>query len=213
MAPVICGASYLFSILQHVLVDQPKATCLLLGPLVKLALHEWQALTSAPNTTPMPIMAQTPCAPSYIGAVDASGVGLGGFRIRTEFGQPIQPLVFHCQLPQRSPLSSFHQPTPWARSPTVTLNWLPSSLALSFLPPTFPYIMPHYGVPLTTPLPSADVPRALPPLMPSTPSYFGCLPELAMKEHFAYDLCLSLEPLICLLFSVPVSLPFGSVVP
>lgn len=99
MALILCGASYLFSILQHVLVDQPNTTRLRLNPLVKLALLDWETLASTLHATLMPITALTPCAPGYLGTVDASGTGLGGFWIGTTFGQPIQPIAFRYQFP------------------------------------------------------------------------------------------------------------------
>jgi hypothetical protein len=99
MAPVICGASYLFSILQHILVDQLNASGLCLGPLVHLALHDWQTLALTLHTHPTPITALTPCAPCYLGPVDASGLGLGGFWIPSTFGHPFHPFVFRHPFP------------------------------------------------------------------------------------------------------------------
>jgi hypothetical protein len=83
MAVAIPGARYLFSILQHLLVEQPHATQLRLGTLVKESLQDWSTLASTLSQQPTPIQSLIPAPPSFLGAVDTSGSGLGGFWLPT----------------------------------------------------------------------------------------------------------------------------------
>jgi hypothetical protein len=99
MALAIHGASYLFSILQHVLVDQPTATRLRLNPLVHASLSEWCQLAMSLATHPVPITSLVPRAPAYVGAVDASRHGLGGFWISSRFGHLPHPTAFRFPFP------------------------------------------------------------------------------------------------------------------
>jgi len=76
MAIAIPGARYLFSLLQNVLVVQPTATRIRLHPLVVDSLKDW---VNTLSTHPTPLRSLVPAPPNFVGAVDASGIGLGGF--------------------------------------------------------------------------------------------------------------------------------------
>jgi hypothetical protein len=93
------GAAYLLSILQSVLVDQPNASRLHLHPTVHASLHDWDQLAHILHTHPMPIVALVPHAPQFIGAVNASGDGIGGFWIPTRHGILAQLIAFRWQFP------------------------------------------------------------------------------------------------------------------
>ncbi len=99
MAMVIPGAKYLFSILQHVLVDQPQSRRLRLSSLVQHSLRDWIHLASVLPQYPMPIASLVPRAPNYIGAVDASGTGIGGYWLPTSVGHLRHPLAFRVLFP------------------------------------------------------------------------------------------------------------------
>jgi hypothetical protein len=100
MATSLQGTTYLFSVLQHVLCDHPDSSRLRLSPLVKQTLADWSTIASTLATNPMPITSVVPQAPVYVGAVDASGIGCGGFWVETKFGQLPQPIAFRQQFPQ-----------------------------------------------------------------------------------------------------------------
>jgi hypothetical protein len=106
MAAAIQGGKYLFSILQHVLVDQPQAKRLRLNQLTKHALCDWLALATTITEHPVPIASLVPQAPAYIALVDASAQGIGGVWIPTQWTTTPHP-------------PSSHNTTPPARSPTV----------------------------------------------------------------------------------------------
>lgn len=97
MAMAIRGAKHLFSVLQHVLSDTTSKR-LRLSPLVRAALNDWDQLAQELQIRPMPIACLVPHAPSYLGAVDASADGCGGFWLATKFGQ-LQPTVFRFKFP------------------------------------------------------------------------------------------------------------------
>jgi len=101
MALAIPGARYLFSILQHVLIDQPHSSRLRLKPLVLQALQDWTRLATALTTCPTPIQTLVPTPPTFLGAVDASGAGLGGFYMATPYEpyQQAQPIIFRVPFP------------------------------------------------------------------------------------------------------------------
>jgi hypothetical protein len=99
MALAIRGASFLFSIFQSVLVDHPTATRLCLSPLVQTSLQDWLQLADSLATNPVPITTLVPRAPTYIGAVDASQAGLGGFWIPSRFGSLPTPIAFRMPFP------------------------------------------------------------------------------------------------------------------
>jgi hypothetical protein len=99
MATAIRGASYLFSILQHVLVDQPNTSRLRLPPLVKSSLADWQLLARSLAVYPVPITSLVPRAPSYVAAVDASGQGCGGIILPTRLSPVTTPLAFRWPFP------------------------------------------------------------------------------------------------------------------
>jgi hypothetical protein len=99
MSASIHGAKFLFSILQHVLVDQPRSARLRLSPLVHASLNDWKTLASQLAATPRPIAALVPQAPSYIGAVNASGTGCGGFWLPSKYGHLPQPIAFRLRFP------------------------------------------------------------------------------------------------------------------
>ena len=99
MGTAIRGAKYLFSILQHVLIDQPTSPRIRLTPLVRAALQDWQHLATTLAQTPMPISSLVPQAPRYVGAVDASGAGCGGFWLASIHGALPQPIAFRLRFP------------------------------------------------------------------------------------------------------------------
>jgi hypothetical protein len=99
MSTAIKGASYLFSILQHVLVDQPTARRLRLSSLVRRSLEDWQQIATSLATNPVPIASLVPRPPHYIGSVDASGFGVGGFWVPTSIGALTRPLLFRYPFP------------------------------------------------------------------------------------------------------------------
>ncbi len=98
MATAIPGAKYLFSLLQHVLVDQPTSSRLRLSHLVRASLQDWISLAQSLSSTPTPTRSLVPAPPEYIGSVDASGSGLGGFWVSTS--DPEKPaIVFRSRFP------------------------------------------------------------------------------------------------------------------
>jgi len=117
MATAIPGAKYLFSILQHVFRDQPNSARFRLGPLVKQALLDWGQLAQDLEATQMPIASLVPRAPHYIGAVDASGAGCGGYWVGSSFGSLIHPTAFRLQFPDH-----IKQALVSASNPTGTLT-------------------------------------------------------------------------------------------
>jgi hypothetical protein len=62
--------------------------------LIHIALMDWQHLAPTLRVKPMPIAALGPQAPHYVGAVDASRRGIGGFWLPTRFTDDAAPLVF-----------------------------------------------------------------------------------------------------------------------
>lgn len=54
MATALQGARYLFSVLQHVLKDQPTSSRLRLSPLVKQTLSDWASIANDLTSHPMP---------------------------------------------------------------------------------------------------------------------------------------------------------------
>jgi hypothetical protein len=100
MSPALQGTRYLFSVLQHVLTDQPRSSRLRLSHLVKHALLDWAHIAADLSSHPMPIASLVPRAPHYVGAVDASGIGCGGFWVATHHGQLPAPIVFRYAFPK-----------------------------------------------------------------------------------------------------------------
>jgi hypothetical protein len=98
MALAFRGAKYLFSILQHVLVDQ-HGPRLKLTPLVKQALQDWAALATQLHAYPVPIHTLVPGPPHYLTAVDASKTGMGGFWLPTSIMLDAQPCVWRARFP------------------------------------------------------------------------------------------------------------------
>jgi hypothetical protein len=101
MATAIPGARYLFylfSILQNVLVDQPTAARIRLHPLVVDSLNDWVTLANTLSTHPTPLRSLVPAPPDFVGAVDASGIGLGGFWTSTR-DTSVPALVFRLPFP------------------------------------------------------------------------------------------------------------------
>jgi len=117
MSTAIKGARYLFSILQSALVHPPTSPRIRLTPLLKAALSDWQALAEDLATHPVPISSLVPRAPHFIGAVDASQQGLGGFWLPTQHASQHQPLLFRCDFPP-----SIQQQLVSAKNPTGTLT-------------------------------------------------------------------------------------------
>lgn len=93
MAMAFQGARHLFSILQHVLVDQ-RGHRLKLSPLVKQALKDWEQLAHQIHHHPVPITNLVPRPPHYLTAVDASKQGMGGFWLPTNITLDSQPCVW-----------------------------------------------------------------------------------------------------------------------
>jgi hypothetical protein len=93
MSVALQGARYLFSVLQSVLSQQPTASRLCLSPFVHASLADWSILANTVTTYPVPITSLVSRAPHYVGAVDASKQGLGGFWLPTKFGKS-PPSVF-----------------------------------------------------------------------------------------------------------------------
>jgi hypothetical protein len=103
MSVALCGAGYLFSILQSVFVQQPTGSRVCLSPLIRAALSDWSHLASTIADHPIPITTLVPRAPHFVGSVDASKSGVGGFWLPTCFGTG-KPSAFH--LPFHSTLSN-----------------------------------------------------------------------------------------------------------
>ncbi len=99
MAMAIQGASYLFSILQHLLTDQPNTKRLRLTSLVESSLADWQVLAQSLAAYPVPITSLVLRAPQFVGAIDASGFGLGGFWLASPLGALPHPIAFRYQFP------------------------------------------------------------------------------------------------------------------
>jgi hypothetical protein len=100
MATALQGACYLFSVLQHVLLDHPTLSRVRLTPLVKQTLQDWQTLTVSLASKPMPIASLVPWAPHFLGAIDASGQGCGGVWIPSQHGRLEAPTVFRFPFPE-----------------------------------------------------------------------------------------------------------------
>jgi hypothetical protein len=98
MATAIPGAKHLFSILQHVLVDQ-KAPRIRLLPIVKHSLSDWKQLTTELATKPIQIQTLVPNLPTFLRAVDTSGKGLGGFWLPTPDSCNCPPIIFRHRFP------------------------------------------------------------------------------------------------------------------
>jgi hypothetical protein len=98
MAIAIPGARYLFSILQHMLVQQPGPR-LRLSNLVKQSLQDWGVLATELATEQTPIQSLVPTPPTFLGAVDASGSGLGGCWIPTPLAPMTSAYIFRQAFP------------------------------------------------------------------------------------------------------------------
>jgi len=99
LAVAIPGARYLFTILQHALLASPTSTRLRLHPLVTSSLQDWQLLAQSLSTTPTPITTLVPQQPSFLGAVDASGTGIGGAWVPTPTTASCRPIIFRLPFP------------------------------------------------------------------------------------------------------------------
>jgi hypothetical protein len=97
MATAIPGAKHQFSLLQNVLVDQPNAKRVRLNPIVHASIQGWLSLATTLTSNPQPISALVPANPEFIGAVDASGQGLGGFWISNT--NTTHNIIFRHQFP------------------------------------------------------------------------------------------------------------------
>lgn len=93
MAAALKGARYLFSILQHALVDQ-KGPRIRVKALLRQSLHDWLQLGSSVEEHPVPIATLVPQPPSILAATDASKQGMGGFYVPTSIGPHITPTVW-----------------------------------------------------------------------------------------------------------------------
>jgi hypothetical protein len=81
------------------LVNQPHAKRLCLNKNVHASLEDWQLLAQMLHSYPVPITTLVPRTPTYLGSVDVSGIGLGGFWVPTSHGSLATPLVFRVPLP------------------------------------------------------------------------------------------------------------------
>jgi hypothetical protein len=99
MATAIQGASHLFSILQSPLVQQPTAKRLKLPDIVHHALDDWATLANTLAAVPVPIATLVPRAPHFVGAVDTSQQGIGGFWLPTRHAPQLLPMAFRCPFP------------------------------------------------------------------------------------------------------------------
>jgi hypothetical protein len=97
MAHAIPGAKYMFSLLQHVLVDQPHASRVHLSSLVHATLQDWQMLADQMATHPTPITHLVPTAPTHIGTCDASKSGMGGVWFPTSLKPHASPPLIWSQ--------------------------------------------------------------------------------------------------------------------
>jgi len=100
MAVAIPGARHLFSVLQHVLIDQPGSSRLRLSTLVKQSLTDWQLLANTLARHPTAIQSLVPNPPTFLGAVDASSAGLGGVWMPSPLApRHATPFVFRLPFP------------------------------------------------------------------------------------------------------------------
>jgi len=99
MSTAIKGASYPFSILQSPLIQQPMASRLKLSEIIHQAISDWQHLAHNLTEVPVPITSLVPRAPQFVGAVDASQQGIGGFWLPMIHTDHQAPLAFRCPFP------------------------------------------------------------------------------------------------------------------
>jgi hypothetical protein len=133
MASAIQGGTYLFSILQNLLVDHPTAPRLRLSKLVQHALDDWHELANSLAAHPVPIAALVPQAPAYIALVDASAQGLGGAWIPIPWTKtPCPPFVWRFQLPTHitSNLVTQHNPDGTITNSDLELAAITSALSI-----------------------------------------------------------------------------------
>jgi hypothetical protein len=159
MATALQGAKYLFTVLQHVLCDHPNTRRLRLSPLGKQTLADWSMIASTLATHPMPITSVVPQAPAYVWAVDASGIGCGGFWVETKFGQLPQPIAFRQPFPQDLQNQLVSSSNPGGTISNSDFELAP--LAWPHYNSMPPKNMPAFMQPLITPQPSRGVQRAL----------------------------------------------------
>jgi hypothetical protein len=78
MVPAIPGGEGLFSVLQLALQHGKPNTPITFTSAVQYCLQEWQSLADSLPTYPTYLSDLVPTPPHYIGACDASGIGMGG---------------------------------------------------------------------------------------------------------------------------------------
>jgi hypothetical protein len=98
MAAALHSTQYLFSILQHVLVDQ-QATRIRINQLVRQALRDWLTIAQDMATHPVPLAHLVPRAPTFLGATDASKSGMGGFWAPTMIHPQCNPILWRAPFP------------------------------------------------------------------------------------------------------------------
>jgi len=100
MALAIPGAGYLFSTLQHPLTAQPNSHRIRLSALTRATLADWCSLADHLASQPTNIITLIPTAPSYVGACDASGSGMGGVWFPTTLARGgTAPLIWRTAFP------------------------------------------------------------------------------------------------------------------
>ena len=100
MALAIPAAGYLFSTLQYPLSRPAGSKRIRLSPIIKATLLDWASLAAQLATHPMHISRVVPTAPTYVGACDASGSGMGGIWLPTSLTQEHpSPLVWRAPFP------------------------------------------------------------------------------------------------------------------
>ncbi len=113
MAMALHSTKYLFSILQHVLVDQ-HGPRIRINNLVRQSLRDWLAIANDVAAHPVPLSQLVPAAPTFIGATDASKAGMGGFWIPTYSESPpsLAPFIWRAHFPPavQAALVSFTNP-------------------------------------------------------------------------------------------------------
>jgi hypothetical protein len=98
MVAALHSTKYLFSILQHVLVDQ-RGHRLRINQLVRQSLHDWLAIANSLALQPVSLISLVPTAPTLLGATDASQAGMGGFWAPTNLHFTSQPIVWRAPFP------------------------------------------------------------------------------------------------------------------
>jgi hypothetical protein len=76
--PALYSANNLFSLLQHALT-QCQSRRIYIKALLSPTLNDWMTLATQAPTLPVPLHTVIPHPPTYIGTMDASALGMGGW--------------------------------------------------------------------------------------------------------------------------------------